>query len=275
MGKSAEELRAEAAYQREQLSETVDAIGDRVSPGRIMERRTNRVKDGLGRARESVIGRADSTSHSLAGTAGGLGSTASDAGSAVAGLPSTAAHGMTSTAQGNPLMAGAVAFGAGLLVAAIFPGTKAEGKAATKLKDAAQPLVEQANVSYNVRAATLRGMHFQVAPATEAKLVRCTAGAILDAIVDVRPGSPTYLQSFAIELTADNRRALYVPPMFAHGYQALTDGAEVSYQVSEAYTPGTERGLRHDDPLLGLSWPLPVTVISDKDAGWPLLGGQG
>lgn len=144
MGKSAEELRAEAAYQREQLSETVDAIGDRVSPGRIMERRTNRVKDGLGRARESVIGRADSTAHSLTGTAGGLGSTASDAGSAVAGLPSTAAHGMTSTAQGNPLMAGAVAFGAGLLAAAIFPGTKAEGKAAAKLKDAAQPLVEQA-----------------------------------------------------------------------------------------------------------------------------------
>jgi len=137
-----------------------------------------------------------------------------------------------------------------------------------------EPLVEQCNLSYNHKAGTLRGMHYQVAPATEAKLVRCTAGAIVDIIVDVRPDSPTYLQHFAIELTADNRRALYVPPMFAHGYQALTDGAEVSYQVSEAYTPGTERGLRHDDPALGLSWPLPVSVISSKDAAWPLWGDQ-
>jgi dTDP-4-dehydrorhamnose 3,5-epimerase len=135
-----------------------------------------------------------------------------------------------------------------------------------------EPLVEQCNLSFNHRAGTLRGMHYQVAPATEAKLVRCTAGVIVDVIVDVRPDSPTYLQHFSIELTADNRRALYVPPMFAHGYQALTDGAEVSYQVSEAYTPGTERGLRHDDPALGLTWPLPVSVISPKDAAWPLMG---
>ena len=135
-----------------------------------------------------------------------------------------------------------------------------------------EALVEQCNVSYNHRAGTLRGMHYQVAPATEAKLVRCTAGAVVDIIVDVRPDSATYLQHFSIELTADNRRALYVPPMFAHGYQALTDGAEVTYQVSEAYTPGTERGLRHDDPALGLTWPLPVSVISPKDAAWPLLG---
>ncbi len=137
-----------------------------------------------------------------------------------------------------------------------------------------EPLVEQCNLSFNHRAGTLRGMHYQVAPATEAKLVRCTAGAIVDIIVDVRPDSPTYLQHFAVELTADNRRALYVPPMFAHGYQALTDGAEVGYQVSEAYTPGTERGLRHDDPALGLSWPLPVSIISPKDAAWPLMGAQ-
>ena len=135
-----------------------------------------------------------------------------------------------------------------------------------------EPLVEQCNLSFNHRRGTLRGMHYQVAPATEAKLVRCTTGAIVDQIVDVREDSPTYLQSFAIELTAENRTALYVPPMFAHGYQALTDGAEVSYQVSEAYTPGTERGLRHDDPALGLVWPQPVTVISAKDASWPLLG---
>ena len=135
-----------------------------------------------------------------------------------------------------------------------------------------EPLVEQCNLSYNHRAGTLRGMHYQVAPATEAKLVRCTAGAVVDTIVDVRPDSPTYLQHFSIELTAENRRSLYVPPMFAHGYQTLVDGAEVAYQVSEAYTPGTERGLRYDDPALGLSWPLPVTTISAKDASWPLMG---
>lgn len=134
-----------------------------------------------------------------------------------------------------------------------------------------EPLVAQANLSYNHRAGTLRGMHYQVAPAAEAKLVRCTAGAIVDQIVDVRPESDTYLQSFSIELSAVNRTALYVPPMFAHGYQALTDGAEVGYQVSEAYTPGTERGLRHDDPALGLVWPLPVSVISEKDRAWALL----
>ena len=134
-----------------------------------------------------------------------------------------------------------------------------------------EPVVEQCNVSFNHRAGTLRGMHYQVAPAMEAKLVRCTAGAVLDVVVDVRPGSPTYLRSVAVELSAANRRALYVPPMFAHGYQTLVDGAEVTYQVSEAYTPGTERGLRHDDPLLGLSWPLPVSAVSAKDAAWPLL----
>ena len=100
--------------------------------------------------------------------------------------------------------------------------------------------------------------------------MRCTAGAVLDIIVDVREGSPTYRQHVAVELSARNRRSLYVPPMFAHGYMTLVDGAEVTHQVSEAYTPGTERGLRHDDPVLGLSWPMPVSVISDKDAGWPL-----
>jgi dTDP-4-dehydrorhamnose 3,5-epimerase len=133
------------------------------------------------------------------------------------------------------------------------------------------PLVEQCNLSYNHRAGTLRGMHYQVEPALEAKLVRCTAGGVVDQVVDVRPSSPTYLQSFSVELTAQNRRALYVPPMLAHGYQTLVDGAEVAYQVSERYRPGTERGLRHDDPALGLHWPLPVTVLSAKDAAWPLL----
>ena len=134
------------------------------------------------------------------------------------------------------------------------------------------PLAEQCNLSWNSRAGTLRGMHWQVAPATEAKLVRCTAGAVLDVVVDVRPDSPSYLQSVSVELTAANRTALYVPPMFAHGYQTLVDDSEVVYQVSSAYTPGTERGLRHDDPALGLSWPLEVTVQSEKDRSWPLLG---
>lgn len=133
-----------------------------------------------------------------------------------------------------------------------------------------RPQVAQCNLSFNHKAGTLRGMHYQLAPAAETKLVRCTRGAILDVIVDLRPGSPTYLQHVTAELSEDNRRALYVPELFAHGYQTLTDGAEVSYQVGEFYTPGSERGLRHDDPRLGIVWPLPVSVISDKDAAWPL-----
>lgn len=137
-----------------------------------------------------------------------------------------------------------------------------------------EPLVEQCNLSFNHRSGTLRGLHLQVAPAPEAKLVRCTRGAIIDQIVDLRPDSPTRLQHVSIELTADNRKALYVPPYFAHGYQTLTDDAEVAYQVSHAYTPGTERGLRHDDPALGLSWPLPVTMISEKDLSWAPLAEQ-
>ncbi|RZS87409.1 dTDP-4-dehydrorhamnose 3,5-epimerase [Motilibacter rhizosphaerae] len=137
------------------------------------------------------------------------------------------------------------------------------------------PMVEQCNLSYNYKAGTLRGMHYQVAPAEEAKLVRCTSGAILDVIVDMRPDSPTHLQHIAVELTQQNRRALLVPPMFAHGYLTLTDDAEVVYQVSETYTPGTERGLRYDDPALGIDWPVEVAVISAKDAAWPLLSEQG
>ena len=137
-----------------------------------------------------------------------------------------------------------------------------------------EPLVEQCNLSYNHAAGTLRGMHLQVDPAPEAKLVRCTRGAIVDTIVDLRPGSPTRLQHVQVELTADNRRALYVPPYFAHGYQTLVEASEVTYHVSGAYTPGTERGLRHDDPALGLTWPVPVAVISAKDASWPLLAEQ-
>jgi len=132
-------------------------------------------------------------------------------------------------------------------------------------------MVAQCNISHNHRAGTLRGMHYQLEPATEAKLVRCISGAIIDQIVDLRPESPTYLQHVSVELSASNRRSLYVPPMFGHGYQTLVDDAEVLYQVSERYTPGQERGLRYNDPALGLHWPLDVTAISEKDNSWPLL----
>jgi dTDP-4-dehydrorhamnose 3,5-epimerase len=134
-----------------------------------------------------------------------------------------------------------------------------------------EPAVEQCNASYNHLAGTLRGMHVQLAPSPEAKLVRCTRGAIHDVVVDVRPGSPTWGQHVAVELTAENRKALYVPPFFAHGYLTLVDATEVTYQVSSAYTPGAERGLRHDDPALGIDWPVPITTVSAKDAAWPLL----
>jgi dTDP-4-dehydrorhamnose 3,5-epimerase len=137
-----------------------------------------------------------------------------------------------------------------------------------------KPVVAQCNLSYNHRRGTLRGMHYQVAPAVEAKIVRCTQGAIYDVIVDMRPESPTYMQHFGVELTEKNRKALYVPEMFAHGYLTLSDGAEVAYQVSEAYTPGCERGLRFDDPSLKIEWPIPVTVLSDKDRSWPFLPGS-
>ena len=133
------------------------------------------------------------------------------------------------------------------------------------------PTAEQCNISFNHQAGTLRGMHYQLAWAPETKLVRCTRGAIVDIVVDMREDSPTYLQHIEVELSADNRRALYVPAMFAHGYQTLVDGTEVTYQVSGAYTPEAERGQRYDDPVLGLDWPMPISVISAKDASWPLL----
>ncbi len=133
------------------------------------------------------------------------------------------------------------------------------------------PTVAQCNLSFNYKKGTLRGMHYQIAPAGETKLVRCTHGAIYDVIVDMGPNSPTYLSHIGVELTAENRRALYVPEMFAHGYQALTDGAEVAYQVGSVYTPGSERGLRYNDPAFDIEWPLSVSEISEKDATWPLL----
>src|SRR5690606_2515785 len=136
-----------------------------------------------------------------------------------------------------------------------------------------KPDVAQCNLSWNHRAGTMRGMHYQLPPAAETKLVRCTRGAVYDVIVDLRPGSPTYLQHVGVELTEGNRRQLYVPELFAHGYLTLSPTAEVAYQVGEFYTPGSERGIRWDDPALGISWPAPVEVISEKDAGWPAFDG--
>jgi dTDP-4-dehydrorhamnose 3,5-epimerase len=131
-----------------------------------------------------------------------------------------------------------------------------------------KPAVAQCNMSFNEIRGTLRGLHYQRAPAAEVKLVRCTRGAIYDVIVDLRANSPTFGRHFGIELTQDNRRALYVPEMFAHGYQTLTDHSEVVYQVSEPYAQNCEGGLRHDDPALGIRWPLTVTSISEKDRAW-------
>jgi dTDP-4-dehydrorhamnose 3,5-epimerase len=134
-----------------------------------------------------------------------------------------------------------------------------------------KPVIAQANVAFNNVAGTLRGMHFQYPPKAETKIVRCTRGEILDIIVDLRPESPTYLQSVAVELNEENGRALYVPERFAHGYQTHVDRTETSYQVGEFYAPETEGGLAYDDPRLGLEWPLPVASISEKDAQWEAL----
>jgi dTDP-4-dehydrorhamnose 3,5-epimerase len=133
------------------------------------------------------------------------------------------------------------------------------------------PVVAQSNLSFNHRKGTLRGLHFQYPPASEAKLVRCSRGAILDVVIDLRPESPTYLQHVAVELTADNRRSLYAPERCAHGYQVLEDKSETSYQVGEFYTPAAEGGLVYDDPRLAIAWPLPVTDISARDLAWPRL----
>jgi dTDP-4-dehydrorhamnose 3,5-epimerase len=134
-----------------------------------------------------------------------------------------------------------------------------------------KPTIAQANIASNIRKGTLRGMHFQYPPAAETKLVRCTRGAIIDIIVDLRPESATYLEHIAVELNEENQRALYVPERFAHGYQALRDGTDTSYQVGEFYTPEAEGGLMYNDPRLGLRWPLPISVISEKDQKFPAL----
>lgn len=131
------------------------------------------------------------------------------------------------------------------------------------------PRLVQCNISFNLRKGTLRGMHYQVAPREEAKLVRCTMGAICDIIVDLRADSPTFRRHFAVTLSAENRKMLYIPEKFAHGFVTLMDGTEVSYQMSEFYSQECARGFRWNDPFFGIELPLEVAVISERDRDYP------
>jgi dTDP-4-dehydrorhamnose 3,5-epimerase len=131
--------------------------------------------------------------------------------------------------------------------------------------------MSQCSVSFNARRGTLRGLHFQAAPHDEDKLVRCTAGAVFDVIVDVRAGSPTYRRWFGTELRGDNHRALYIPKGFAHGFISVADDTEVLYMISVPYAAGFARGVRWNDPAFGIQWPIEPAVISTRDAGYPLL----
>lgn len=128
--------------------------------------------------------------------------------------------------------------------------------------------VAQCNTSFNRKRGTLRGMHFQIAPKAEAKLVRCTRGAIYDVILDLRPGSSTYCSWDAVELTPDNNRMLYIPEGFAHGFQTLADNTEVFYQMFEFYSPEHASGVRWDDPAFGITWPVADPIISEKDRSY-------
>jgi dTDP-4-dehydrorhamnose 3,5-epimerase len=127
----------------------------------------------------------------------------------------------------------------------------------------------QCSISFNKRKGTLRGLHLQVAPYEETRLVRCTKGAIHDVIIDLRRDSPTFKEWIAVELTAENRRMLYIPERFAHGFQTLDDNTEVSYQMSESYHPESARGVRWNDPVFGIVWPDGIRVISDRDCKYP------
>ncbi len=131
--------------------------------------------------------------------------------------------------------------------------------------------VVQSNLARTTRAGVVRGLHYQTAPAEEAKLVRCIAGSVFDAIVDMRPGSATYLRSWWTELRAVDGRALFIPEGVAHGYQSLTAGAEVLYMTNAYYAPDRETGLRFDDPALRIPWPLPARDVTARDRVWPLL----
>ncbi|MEH2066327.1 MAG: dTDP-4-dehydrorhamnose 3,5-epimerase [Nostoc sp.] len=133
-----------------------------------------------------------------------------------------------------------------------------------------KPTIAQCNLSFNYKKGTLRGMHYQMPPSQETKLVRCIRGAIYDVIIDLRPESPSYLAHIGIELTAENRLGLYIPDMCAHGFQTLSDETEVTYQMGDFYAPEYANGYRYDDPAFNIEWPLPVSEIADKDRNWAL-----
>ena len=130
----------------------------------------------------------------------------------------------------------------------------------------------QSNIGFSYRKGTLRGLHFQRAPHREVKIVRCTRGSMFDVIVDLRPESPTYQRWFGVELNDENRRMIYVPEGFAQGYMTLADNTEMNYHTSEFYSAEAASGVRYDDPVIGIRWPLAVTVISEQDRNWPLIG---
>ena len=129
----------------------------------------------------------------------------------------------------------------------------------------------QANMVHSAYEGTIRGLHYQVAPALEAKLIRCTRGAIFDVVVDFRPTSPSYLRWFGTCLSADNGRMLFVPEGCAHGCLSTKDNTEIYYLASAFYSPDSARGRRYDDPAIGIQWPLPVSYVSDQDSNWPLI----
>ena len=131
------------------------------------------------------------------------------------------------------------------------------------------PNLVQCNISFNKKRGTLRGMHYQVAPHEEAKLVRCTMGGIYDVIIDLRPDSQTFKQWISVELTAENRKMIYIPEGFAHGSITIEDDTEVFYQMSEFYTPECARGVRWNDPAFGITWPIDIAVLSERDRQYP------
>jgi dTDP-4-dehydrorhamnose 3,5-epimerase len=137
------------------------------------------------------------------------------------------------------------------------------------LANSLNPRLVQCSVSFNRKRGTLRGMHYQEAPNEEAKLVQCLRGAIYDVIIDLRSDSPTYTQWLAVELTAENRRMLYVPEQFAHGFQTLEDNTEVFYQISEFYYPNKARGIRWNDPRFKIAWPNNGPILSERDRDLP------
>lgn len=131
--------------------------------------------------------------------------------------------------------------------------------------------IVQCNLARTRYAGVIRGLHFQIPPAAEHKLVRCVTGAVFDALVDMRENSPTYRATYWVRLDTENRSSLFVPAGVAHGYQALLDNTEFQYMTNEYYAPGAERGVRYSDPALAIPWPLPERDVTERDKGWPLL----